>query len=172
MRWDSPAATTDKAATIAASDLTATEVSTAKRQRVSPDAAAAPSEAGAGVPAVGDRTQRVEALDALGLKVVSVPTDGACGFHTLSCWFKRARKSTHEPGALRAQLVAHMEKKSSVLEPLWDRMDPKGRPCASLTAYLAALGKPDAWMGELDLLAAADKWALKIVVIRPNQPTV
>eukprot|EP00959_Pyramimonas_sp_CCMP1952_P139410 2917523-Pyramimonas_sp.AAC.1 len=65
-----------------------------------------------------------------------------------------------------------MEKKSAVLEPLWDRMGPAGRPRASRAACLAAFGKPDAWMGELDLLAAADKWALKIVVIRPNQPTV
>eukprot|EP00959_Pyramimonas_sp_CCMP1952_P451265 9448290-Pyramimonas_sp.AAC.1 len=65
-----------------------------------------------------------------------------------------------------------MEKKSAALEPLWDRMDPTGKLRASWTAYLAAFGKPDAWMGELDLLAAADKWALRMVVVRPGQPTI
>jgi hypothetical protein len=32
--------------------------------------------------------------------------------------------------------------------------------------------EPSAWAGELELLAAADKWNLRIVVVRPNASTV
>ena len=39
-------------------------------------------------------------------------------------------------------------------------------------AYTTLLKLAEAWAGELELLAAADKWSLKIAVIRPGKSTV
>jgi len=89
----------------------------------------------------------IENFENLGLTVKTVPKDGACAWHSLSWWFVRAAKSTTAPQALRSQTIDHMTKKSTAFEPLWDRIDPKGKPCTAWAKYLGMMRVADAGPG-------------------------
>eukprot|EP00959_Pyramimonas_sp_CCMP1952_P382820 8021569-Pyramimonas_sp.AAC.1 len=84
----------------------------------------------------------------------------------------RAGRSTSCAGALRAQTVAHMEKSGRPIKRLWSRLTPTGTACSSWAEYLRLMKDQAAYAGELELLAAAYKWKLTVVVIRPGDPTV
>ena len=113
-----------------------------------------------------------EVFTNLGLTIRSVPTDGACLFHSLGFWFKLAGRTAHNAATLRTQVAEHLVKRGKVYEPLWDRCAPDGSACASWNSYIEAIRQPVAWGGELELLAAADKWNLCIIVVRPDASTV
>ena len=117
-------------------------------------------------------TQKEEVLQSLGLTVRSVPSDGACFFHSLGWWFERSSKSMSCPEALRAQTIEHLSKKRNIFEPIWDRQTPTGQPCTSWKAYLDIMADKKSWAGELEALAAATRWNLKIMIVRPGASTV
>ena len=113
-----------------------------------------------------------EVLQNLGLTVRCVPTDGACFFHALSWWFEKSGKAMSCPQALRAQTIDHLAKKRDIFEPLWDRQTPKGESCTSWKAYLDIMADAKSWAGELEALAAAARWNLKIMIVRPGASTI
>ena len=113
-----------------------------------------------------------EVLDRLGLTVQSVPKDGACFFHAMAKHFKLAARTPNTAGALRTELVNYLKEQRDLIEPFWDRLDSKGRACATWKDYLADLTRGDAWAGELDGMALARKHGLRIVIVRPGLPTV
>ncbi len=161
LAWDLPKPAPAKSATVQTADIVSKEDSVAKKQRTTAegDAATAP------VP-------KVEVLQKLGLSVISVPGDGACWFHSLAWAFKKQGRPAQCPVALRAQTVDHFKRKADVFEPIWDRMTPDGAPCSSFTDYQAQIGAPAAHAGELEILAAASRWNLRIAIVRPGKSTV
>ena len=117
-------------------------------------------------------TPVVEIMDDLGLSVNEVLKDGACALHSLAWWFRKANKDVVDPGHIRTQLCDFLRHNAVTYEPFWDRLGPDGKPCATWNEYVELMRKKDAWIGELDLMAAADKWKLKLIILRPDKPTV
>ena len=90
--------------------------------------------------------------------------------HLASCFSKLAR--VRRVAALRSQTADFFNQKTDVVEPLWDRMSPTGQPCSSWSHYQNDIRTPASWAGELEILAAAAKWNLRVFVVRPGLPTV
>ena len=62
-------------------------------------------------------------------------------------------------------------------EPFWDRQSPTGRSLSPFPSYLVHLRSPTPqggypWFGEYELLAAAAKWNLRFIILRPGKSTV
>ena len=157
-----------KSAVVATTDVQRGPRSAAPNDTAASGAPAANGERGRSRSPRGDSSA---ALNNLGLTVKSLPKDGACLYHSIAALFADKKKEPKTGGAVRRLTVDHMRTLRN-LESCWDRQDSHGRPCAAWGKYLEEAEKPATWGGELEALAAAHKWGLRIVVVRPGLESV
>lgn len=115
---------------------------------------------------------QVELLRTLGLTVHAVAKDGNCLFHSFAHHFKVCKRSPTEHGAIRTQAHSTMKSKNASFDLLWDRCSTDDQPLATWTDYLAQIATLTKWGGDLELLGAANRYALRIFVIRRGETTV
>jgi hypothetical protein len=61
---------------------------------------------------------------------------------------------------------------SKVIADMWDHCDSEGEVLTSWNDYAAHMAKDRKWGGELECLAAMQKWKLSIVAVRLGAPTI
>ena len=98
------------------------------------------------------------------LQLSDCPRDGNCVLHAFSKALKHFRAEERHPRILRAELVTHLLKHERYSRE-WDRLDPKGKPCADFPAYCKLIECDGTYLGELEVAALSHICHFKTVVI-------
>ena len=98
------------------------------------------------------------------LQLSDCPRDGNCVLHAFSKALKHFRAEERHPRILRAELVTHLLKHERYSRE-WDRLDPKGKPCADFPACCKLIECDGTYLGELEVAALSHICHFKTVVI-------
>jgi hypothetical protein len=112
------------------------------------------------------------ALPALGIEAIETPGEGNCFFAALAILFAKSSITPSTPQGVRAEVAAAMTAHGKLIEPVWDRLDSNGAPCANWETYVKHIAGDGVWAGELECIVATKRWDLTIVLVRPNAQTI
>ena len=76
-----------------------------------------------------------------------------------------------DPAMLRNLTVKELEKLADKLRPVWDGKGPTGAS-VNWSEYVKCMRESTSYVGELEMLAAAQCWGLRVVVVRPGLASV
>ena len=110
-------------------------------------------------------------VEKLGLSAVSNDGAGNCMFEALGQAFAKAGKVPTDARTVRMAVVAKMTILEENFKPVFCGTDGAGEPC-TWRRYCTGMRKDGVWGGCKELLAAAELWNLRIVVVRPGHATV
>ena len=117
-------------------------------------------------------------LSVLGLGAKRVAGAGQCFFHTLAAQFVETNKHDPslelptDPQVLRTVTMAELGNLADKLRTVFDGKDPTGTKTVKWDEYVKLMALSTSWTGELEVLAAAHKWNLRIVIIRRGLDTI
>ena len=96
---------------------------------------------------------------------------GDCLFHALGQMLATLQKTPTDGAAVRAAVMTELDNRSAQLQSLFCGQGPDDKP-VTWKKHLGVMKKPGSWNGEMEILGAALRWGLQIMVMRPNKPTV
>jgi hypothetical protein len=99
-----------------------------------------------------------------------VPGDGTCCWASLAGAFKAKGICTFSADKVRSTVAATLRKNEDVWKPFWDKCEPteQQKPLESWETYCTMMDKRSAWGGDLEVAAAAAKWNVPIVIVKPG----
>ena len=92
-------------------------------------------------------------------------------FEALGQAFAKAGKTPTDARTVRTAVVAKMMILEEIFKPVFCGTEGAGEPC-TWRQYCTGMRKDGVWGGCKELLAAAELWNLRTVVVRPGHATV